>query len=78
MNEELVESPNPAQGKGDTADADMQSSFRIGRQVPSFEDNFRETFDLYAEEQAMENRNSYPELSMTLTPPTDGKEQPVF
>ena len=43
-------------GKGDTADSDMRKALSdLVDKCLSFEDNFRETFDLYAEEQAVEN-----------------------
>ena len=56
MNEELVEvAQSLRKGKGDTADADMRKALsELADLCLSFEDNFRETFDLYAEEQAME------------------------
>ena len=61
MNEELVEvAQSLRKGKGDTADSDIAKALsELADKCLSFEDNFRETFDLYAEEQAMEKANSY-------------------
>ena len=57
MNKELVEGAQALRkGKGDTADSDMRKALSdLVDKCLSFEDNFRETFDLYAEEQAVEN-----------------------
>ena len=56
MNDDFVQSAQSLRkGTGDTADADMRKALsELADQCLSYEDSFRETFDLYAEEQASE------------------------
>jgi len=60
MTEDVVKAAQSLRkGKGDAADADMRKALsELADQCLSYEDSFRETFDLYAEEQAAEKSGS--------------------
>ena len=62
MNEDVVKvAQSLRKGKGDAADSDMRKALsELANECLAYEDSFRETFDLYAEEQAEEKSAGIP------------------